>query len=46
MPGTIDPWDLLIVYLFELRSIEKSKHNPLEKKKIKSKKELIMADTI
>ena len=32
MPGVIDPWDLLVVYLFELRNAEKSKSKPSKKK--------------
>ncbi|MBA7514003.1 hypothetical protein ES705_06021 [subsurface metagenome] len=32
MPGVIDLWDLLLVYLFELRKTEKSKRNPSKKK--------------
>jgi hypothetical protein len=32
MPGVIELWDMLIVYLFELRSTEKSKRNKLEKR--------------
>ncbi len=37
MPGVIDLWDLLIIYLFELPNAEKSKPNPSKKKKIKSR---------
>ena len=32
MPGVIDPYDFLIIYLFELRKTEKRKRN-LSKKK-------------
>ena len=39
MPGVIDPYDLLAVYLFELREIEKNKRNP-SKKKSKPRKRL------
>ena len=35
MPGVIDLWDMLIVYLFELHSTEKSKRDPSKKKNLK-----------
>ena len=42
MPGVIDLWDLLPIYLFEIRNTEKRKRNP-SKREINLEKKLDMS---